>query len=90
MFYVIVSNYLFCFFLQHNYVICMIKKKSGKQKGNGMDDTSTTSNLKQEDVQLVQQILSKSTFETENILYVFSFFNMSSSVIFFHIILIMN
>lgn len=41
---------------QHNYVICMIKKKSSKQKGNGMDDTSTTSNLKQEDVQPVQQM----------------------------------
>ena len=34
----------------------MIKKKSGKQKGNCMDDTSTTSNLKQEDVQPVQQM----------------------------------
>jgi hypothetical protein len=34
----------------------MIKKKSSKQKGNGMDDTSTTSNLKQEDVQPVQQM----------------------------------
>jgi hypothetical protein len=34
----------------------MIKKKSGKQNGNGMDDTSTTSNFKQEDVQPVQQM----------------------------------
>ena len=34
----------------------MIKKKSGKQNGNGMNDTSTTSNFKQEDVQPVQQM----------------------------------
>jgi hypothetical protein len=34
----------------------MIKKKFEKQNGNGMDDTSTTSNFKQEDVQPGQQM----------------------------------